>query len=361
MRTELIRLLNLLGGASLCLSLGGCLIDFKPPESIPEIVPQTQARFSEARKVNVTTVTGFVWDPEAFWFTLASCGQTCPIPPIRIPGVPIFDRSLVNGTAVALFDPVTAQATLTAAKPTGTDGAFELLGVPSRPGPPFLAFATRTGPESTALTPAGPPTLTPVPAAAYLPTLTMKPIFTRTTNCIGQGAALVSDKGALEAVAKYLSQQGSATTVADLINPARFGGVAVLWAYRAAGPPVRVPAFGVKVTTSGGTLLPINWAPPGAPLPPPLLALQSHRGFFVDTSAPQAPLGLAVLLLPPLQGPPSPTQLAVVDPVNNAADGRPWAFPPLPPMVIAPGLISFIELPGLQPGSPPPPEWVCLN
>jgi len=182
----------------------------------------------------------------------------------------------------------------------------------------------------------------------------LKPIATRFNYCMGQPAALLGDTGILEAVAKHLTLTGTDTTVTDLSSPARFGGVVVWWMLQPSGAGVHVPAFGTSIEANVGQVLNVNWAPPGA-LPPDV---QSERGFFVDAEAPVSGMGIVVTLLPAKAGPPAPVQFTAIDPVTDAEQGRPWAFPPLGPITVGPG-ISFGELPAIAGGSAPP-EWVCL-
>jgi hypothetical protein len=302
-----------------------------------EAIPST--RFAAA-PVPTSVVSGFVWSPEAFWLALANCGLSCPIPPLTMPGIPLFEGATVAHAQVKLFDPLTGSATL-AAPETGTNGVFSMTGVPSRDVPFFPSAVT---PPPAAPTDGG------VPGLEYLPTLTLRPVSTQWSQCLNISTLQISTTGILDAVAQH---QG--LTVNDLIDPTKVGGVAVWWLFIPPAGALHVPAGETRMTSSAGTVLHINWAPPG--LGPPQ---QSPLGFFVsgtDTSD----LGLAVVLFPPLTGPPSPVSFTPVDPVTDVTQGRPWSFPPLPPMVIPPGTISFGELGGLTPGATgAPPLWLCL-
>lgn len=322
----------------------------------PEVLPPQQTSYGPTGGTNVVNMNGFTWDPEAFWFMFAMCGQDCPIPPVTVPGVPMFDGSLVQGALVNIADPLQPTAPVATTSPTPADGTWFLQHLPSRADVPFFTFtvfdASTLG-GGTALQPA--PPLPPVPAAGYLPTLSLRPIVTRSTNCLGISADMISDSGIAEAVAKYLTTRGQATTVVDLLNPAKFGGVVVFWMYGPNGVSVRVPAFGTDMQASTGTVLRIDWAPPGA-LPS---AIQSKRGFFVNSNAPVSPIGVTVTLLPPSSSPePTMVNFTPVDP--QTGDGHPYNFPPLPPVPVTPGAIQFSQLPA-DDGSPPPPAWTCLD
>jgi hypothetical protein len=306
-------------------------------------------------KVNVGTVTGFAWDPEAFWFTVTTCPSPCPFPPIRVPGVPTLERAVVNGSQVSLFDPTISRPAFPAAALSTPGGGWYIDKVVSRPAPPFLAVAAPPGPGIPPLKNAGPPTLPAIPAAGYLPTITLKPIFTTFTFCVGQAAGLISTGGILEAVAAHLTAGGRPTVVPDFVDRTKFGGVAVVWLYQPGAPPQRVPAFGTTIGSSVGQVLNIAWASPGSP------SARSARGFYVDTVAPVSPLGLSVVLLDPVTGPPSQATFTFADPVTDPATRRPWGFPVLPPQTIAPGIISFVDIQGITPGAPPPGANICLQ
>ena len=302
----------------------------------------------------VASVSGFVWDPEAFWWTTAMCGQDCPFPPLTVPFVPSMIRSLINGSQVVLIDPATGMPASVAPELTTPNGDWHMNQVPSRPDPPFfmLAAPPAMGTDPVPNKSFGPP-IPAAPDANYLPTLVLKPVVTRWTDCTFQSAPLASDAGILSALALYLTSQGTPTQVTDFIDPMKYGGVVITWMFIPGPPVLRVPAQGTQVTADAGTMYPIAWAPPG--LGPP--GLQSPRGFFVGATG---GIGASVLLLPPAMGP-TPVNFTFSDPVTDEASGRPWQFPSVPTIPVLPGVVLFNELPGLQPGSPPPPPWVCLG
>ena len=152
----------------------------------------------------------------------------------------------------------------------------------------------------------------------------------------------------------------------DLLNPAKFHSVHYFWFYHPGHPALKAPADGVGLEASFGTVLPVDWAPPG--LGPP--NLQSTRGFIVDPSKP-SPLGINVVVMPNNGPVDFVNHYKVVDITGqantpeNKAQLRPWFFQPIEGHVI-PGQVTFI---GLQvwystvataaPGYPPPPS-LCL-
>jgi len=319
------------------------------------------------------TISGYSFDPEAFFFMLATCPVTppaqpgqCPLPPVIVPNTPIWETAKLPGALVGLFDPLQPMQTnplpFRAPAPTSDGAGWNIEDVPVRPGPPYFPVAFK------------PPAMDggdggtgrgPVPPANYLPTFTVKPISTAdTTLCFGQEAAVFGDSGILEAVAKHLNLPAAGA----LLDPTVSGGVVITWLYLAQDAVVRVPAFGAFTTANAGTTYDIWWAPPDV-LPPFLK--QSRRGFFVNTSGPpmpgqQGPIGVNVTVLPPLTGPPAPVAFTFNDPVkddksgNPVLTGRPFTFPAIAPFTVPPGLVTYLGLLGNRPLEPPPPAWVCL-
>lgn len=333
-------------------ALAGCDLQSTPPEE-----PQVGGPYGDIGGDDTTHLSGRVWDPEAYWIDFAYCGDPCPLPPLVAPGFVLYERSVVAGATVSLFDPLTNRLAKSS-RPTTETGIWEIHGVPSRPGVPFFALGTHDPAAlggKPALSNGNNTTLPPMVPGAYVPTFSMRPISTQWTQCLGQVSELLSDTGILEAVAKHRSLSGTPVTVADLQNPQKFGGVVVWWMYLPADAAVRVPAFGTEMQANVGEVLPIAWAPPGV-LP---AAIQSRRGFFVKTDMKSSPIGLTAIVLPPATGFTTEVQFRAVDPVTDAAQKRPWTFPALPPVPVAPG-ISFGQLPGLLIGAPAPPNWVCL-
>jgi hypothetical protein len=300
---------TLLAGSLL---LGACGSDEKPPDSILYPTPE----FVDVDPSQATTqLSGFAWDPEAFFINLAGC----PFPDIRcapflLDQGPLYGFSAMQRSSIFAFDPVVGGP---AGEPVQSDelGVWTLQGVPSRTTVPFFVTALPTG----SLNPAA-----SVPRGTYLPTVTLRPVVTHNSVCHVQEAASVSTVGILEAVAKHLTASGKATQVADFINPQRFASVVVFWNFQPGSPLLRAPASctTVKATAKNaavGETYNVNWAPPGA-LPP--LLNQSTRGYFVndqpatDGSGTQVSgLGITVFLLrASVSGTPAEITFNLVDP-----------------------------------------------
>ncbi|WP_224366522.1 hypothetical protein [Hyalangium versicolor] len=339
----------LLGG----LLLGaGCTSDNAgPPESpfipVPKVT-QYQPRTSR--------VSGFAWDPEAWFMNVANCGN-CGIPPFILDNSPLFLRSSLKGATVLPFDPTTGAP---AADPVQADdgGLWTLPSVASRTYAPYFITALPTGTLNPP--PFGPP-LPAIPSGGYVPTVTLRPVFTHNSICAVQEAASLSTVGILEAVAKHLSVvDGTPTLVTDLLNPGRFANVAVFWLFQPGSPLLRGPAGDTTVEASAGRVLHIDWAPPGTPP----ANLRSTRGYIV-TDAATSPLGITVVLLA-ASGTPPPVihyefkDTAPADPVT----GHPWFFPPIdaPP---TPTVINYSSTQlwrADEPNGPagPTPPYLCL-
>jgi hypothetical protein len=308
-----------------------------------------------------TTVSGYSWDPEAFWYGFATCGgQNCPYPPLQQIGNPTMERALVAGSQVALFDPAVDRPAYSATAVTDNKGGWQVNHVPSRADPPFLALGIPL--TGAGLMNAGPPELPPIPKGNYFSTIQLKPIITLSTICINQPSSMASDVGVLQAVAKYLNAMGDPrSTAKDLVDPTKTGGIAVWWLWQPGPVILRLPAFGAVMSASVGQRLIIDWAPPSAPLPPEVKAIQSERGFFVNPTATVSPMGLYVFLYP-AGTTPVMVQFTASDPTVDPDHHRPWQFPKLPPtIVIAPTLVASGDLPADEEGAPEPPFFACLG
>ncbi|HEX8698549.1 MAG TPA: hypothetical protein VF815_06920 [Myxococcaceae bacterium] len=342
----------------------GCEKSATPDEST--VVPRPV--FLAANQVELTTrVSGLAFDPEAFWVNVANCGRTCPIPPFLSEAMPHYLRSAVRNAGVLTFDVAQQQpGPIGAPAISDAQGLWVHPSIPARYNPPYFMLATGSGAMPDPSEPLGPPAPA-VPATTYLPTLNERPIVTgQNGTCVSQEVAHIGKNGILEAVAKHLTATGTNTTVDDLVNPSRYWTTKVFWFYAAGNPALRVPANGIalEVNVTGGPhqTFVIDWAPAGV-LPPFLN--QSTRGFYV-TNAPVSPMGIYVVLVPVLQGPPPSSLLFLAkDTVTNAATFRPWTFPPIPSS-IGPGAVSFIgaqmQFPPnpLRPGAGVPPPHLCL-
>lgn len=293
--------------------------------------------------VQTTRITGYAWDPEAWLLSVLDCLQKCqppipPLPPILIGNNPLFLRSVVGGTQVSMVDLDGSGDPAAVAAPVAADpiGIWVQPAVPSREKRPYYPAALTGGGALLDPDPFPVPILAPIPRANYLKTVSLQPVLTEWVDCLAAGVPMASDKGILEAVAKYLSAKGTATTVADLTNPARYSGVTILWNFSPGLPSARLPAFGTTVEPSAGQPFNINWAPPGA-VPP---AIQSTRGFFVDDSIPVSAMGIVVVLVPGGASAPSMVTYSVKDPVTDAAAGRPYQYRQIRARPL-PGVIAF--------------------
>lgn len=335
------------------------------PEPLPPPTP-TDSIFVDPVASPTSTISGYAWDPEAFFMNVQACGgAACPIPPMMVEEIPLFATAVVQGATVMAIDPL-AGAPAVSPKQSSPTGIWSLEGVPSRKEAPYFIVSGGTGTLGQ-LPPGFPaPPLPPVPPATYLPTMTVRPIFATSGACYFQEAAHASDKGVLEAVAKYRTANGQPTTVTQLIDPARFASVSVFWLYAPALlPSLMSPANGTTLEVSAGSKYHIDWAPPGSLA---VDAQQSTRGFYVKKASASSPIGVTVVVVP--VGAPPMVTYAPVDTVNAPAMGRPWQFPPLPLPTVG-GQISVASL-QMQPSGPPPvddsglpvvftvPAFLCL-
>lgn len=337
--------------AATALFLHGCL---EQPE--PHLEPRNGSQHFADLGEPTSQLFGHVWDPEIMWYLLAMCDgepEPCPADPAAFPGVPAHELSILRGAQVVVIDPMDEDVAYPAEETTGDDGEWFVSNVPFREDVPFFALA-EVPPAGLRPPPEGYEGF-PMPAPAqYLPTLDLKPIATNYTMCMQQQTSILGHNGILEAVAKYLTEEGTPTTVNDLLDKERFAGVVVWWLLQPVPPGIHVPAFGTQVKASAGEVLNIDWAPPGV-LPE---EIQSERGFFVNMEEDFSPMGITVTLVRPVDGNKEITWTPI-DPVEDPEQGRPWYFGELPPMTVSPGIIMFGELPAYAESLPIPP-WACL-
>lgn len=322
----------------------------EPDAGTPRVVP------------DVASINGVTFDPEYYLLSFLQCGDPeCP-PPILVEGIPHIEAAKVWGAQVSALVPGATGTGVAFPQPTGFDGTFTITGVPQ---PEALRLYLHAFVPPDAVPPEGEPFprewhpgMAPLPPYNYLPTTTVRPVFTESRACFNQRAVLISDAGALEAVALFLTQTGTPTTVADLIDPARTGGVLVWWNLVPGDVVQRVPGFATLTEVSVGTTYLISWAPPG--LGPPF---QSQLGLFVDDTNDRGnSFGLTVTVLPPTTEASTEVQVTSVDPVEDPVEGRPWPFLPLNPIQVRPGEVSYGEhqagLPSVQGG--PVPQGACF-
>lgn len=325
----------------------GCQTESGAPEEsnfIPRPTWITPEASIAQQNLNTTRVTGYAYDPEAFFLSFFECTQKClpPIPglpPFVIDNNPLFFRSVIRGAQVSM---VNQDGSTASAAPAATDPAGVWLHprLPSRVAP----YYPRTTGEGAL--PAEPifPVLNPFPAnIAYLPTMSVRPVFTDLVpGCISVEAGQLSKQGILQAVAKFLTTKGTSTSADDFVNPDRFGGVTVFWLHQPGFSALRAPAANTTVEATSGQVLNVAWAPPGTPLPPPLLEIQSERGFFVTEGAPVSGMGISVVLHQP--GATAPVTYSIKDPQTNAATARPWKADPIT-IAPLPGVITYAGIP----------------
>jgi hypothetical protein len=283
-----------------------------------------------------TRVHGFVWDPEAFFLSFVTCGgESCPLPPMLFDYSPLYLRSVVQQAPLLPLNPMSGQPLLPAPVVSDASGLWSMA-VPWRDDGMFFPMTPGSGSLSTA--PLFP--LPPIPPATYLPTVTLRPVTTRSGTCTGIEAISASNNGILDAVVKNLSlTTGTPTTVADLLNPAKFLGVTVFWSFQPGFPYFRFPAQDIALEASSGQVIHVQWAPPGS-LPPEAAPLQSPRGFFAPPGAPTSNFGIAVVLHRNGAATPPVVRYQVKDPKENAAQLRPYRYMPIdaPPI---PGVITY--------------------
>ncbi|MBE4751545.1 hypothetical protein G4177_25560 [Corallococcus sp. ZKHCc1 1396] len=344
-----LRLVSVLG----TLALGaGCE---SPSSSDPVGTPIVNTpQFQDTEIPALTTrVSGFAWDPEAFFFSWATCGATaCPITPVISEISPLFLRSVTQNAQVTLLDPLLGKPAV-APVPAAANGFWVSPIVPSRPSPAFLSLNAGGGSLPTTPPPGTPPTLPPIPVAGrYFPTVTLRPIATNHSMCVLQESLAVSDIGILDAVARFLTATGTATAVGDFVDPSKFHGVNVFWLYQPGFPMLRAPAVNTTLEASSGQVLNVAWQPPGSPNVP--AGLQSPRGFVVQAGSPVSGLGIIVVLQPASSPKPPGIRFTVRDDTTDAAARRPWKFDPINAPAI-PGVITFGGL-QIRPSTFEPPN-----
>ncbi|MDQ3265837.1 MAG: hypothetical protein M3Y59_19645 [Myxococcota bacterium] len=337
-----------------CLALlCGCEFDLGGPGPTPEPVREVP---------DVVSVNGVTFDPEYYLLSFLQCGDPdCP-PPLLLEGIPHVEGAKVWSAEVSAIEPGAEGLGVSMPAPTGFDGIFTITGIPQ---PADLRLYLHAYVPDGASPPSEGepfpkewhPGMAPLPAYAYLPTTTVKPIFTEARSCFNQRAVMIGDAGALEAVALYLTLIGTPTTVSDLLDSSKTGGVLVWWNQVPGDVVLRVPGFGTMTEVDVGDTYLISWAPPG--LGPPF---QSQLGLFVDdTNDPANSFGLTVTVLPPTLDAYTEVNVTPFDPVDDPSEGRPWPFLPLDPIRVRPGEVSYGEH---QPGIPsvqgrPVPAGVC--
>jgi hypothetical protein len=356
---------------SLAAALSGCSLETATPP--PTGSGTTYTPLPERK----TTVSGIVYDPDAFFVSLATFPFEDGPPPALFDGVPHVFRSAAFGATVSLTRDGTVADESSPAAPTGF---WQSPGVPTGD----ATYLMRTVIPAEGIMVGGPPEAFPpelfgtIPTGQYFPTTTLRPIVPMAAACDLQVATVLGETGALGAVANLMTDMGTPKTPAALADPAQTGAVLLIWV--ASPSPVFdyfiAPAGGVAAELAeggaGGSLYAINWAPPEVGIPG-----QSAMGYFATPDS-VSDLGYFALVLP--RGATGPVTVRFVDtnppppPPEEGEEPDPFANPWIIPEFsfdVGPG-ISFARVHAL-PSMPPPPEdpyadpkpeedmsWMCL-
>ncbi len=336
--TPMTSVLNRLPRLSLAAVLLLSACEGLPPPGAPD--PRNNPVFEEAPRALTTLVSGYSWDPEVYAIGFASCPPPClDLAPFISDFLPPFSSTMVAGSNVTVVSAMTGAPVATAGTSGMFDGVFSVDGVPSDP--EGLYLVTADGDGELISPPFGPP---PPAPTTYLPTVTLTALATAgSPTCAMTESARIGSNGVLEAVAKHL-----AVTVPDLLDPTQYSVVAVLWAYGPGPFFMRTPANGMGFAGSVGDTYQINWAIPETMDP----AVQSERGFFVDTSGPGSALGITVGVVPASVVLEGPVLYFGLDPVDDPMFGRPYDGPPAV-VFPSPGSVTSASM-MFFPGGPPP-------
>lgn len=352
-----MRISTVISGALLSATLSGC-IGVEPPAPTP-VDPYTDMS-------RVSTVSGYVVDPEAFFVLLAGWPvdpedpEGSP-PPLLTNGIPYFELSTATGANVSLVSGDTRTEAIT----SNERGVFQVFGVPTSNSTAYLMRAepSAAGVQLGVTVPY--PSPVEVPVAPYVATTTLRPIVPAVQLCQYQVATMVSEAGALSALALARTAEGTPTTVADLLDPSKTGGVVLTWVYAPSflADFFQVPADSIQVEASAGTIYALDWAPPGVAGP-----TQSAMGYMAhpaiddpgtpDMNEGHSSVGYYAVVLPP-GGAGGPLEINFFD--TTPEGGPPGPFGPrpyfIPPVFadIQPG-VSFARVfsfPGGDEGPPP--------
>ncbi|WP_043399154.1 hypothetical protein [Archangium violaceum] len=347
-----MRASHFLSSVLLAGSLVGCSL-VPEPELPPPPSPYTDL------PGRTSTLSGVVYDPEAFFFLLANWPSDPEHPeedppPALYDGVPFLLYSSVPQAGISVLAPDDSVGGSTEGSFTGS---WQLSGVPSSNTVAYSARATPPGREfvlgEAYMDPEAPPPPVTAPMGTYYPTRTLRPIVPHSTLCQLQVATMVGDAGALTAIANTMTDMGTPTTVADLMDTTKTAGVALLWVY---APSYEldiftIPADSIAAETNMGQLFAIEWAPPDAGIPG-----QSPMGYMaIPDAGAMSSLGYYAVVLPPKSEVTEPLQVTFNDTVilEEGDFPRPWVIPPVVEE-IREG-VSFGRVFSF-PGGEPPPE-----
>lgn len=322
--------------------LSGCITE-EPP------APTGTDPYTDMSRVS--TVNGYVIDPEAFFALSAQWpvdpdDPEGPPPPMLFNGMPYFELSSASGVDVSLVSGAT-QTPLSAANERGV---WQVFDVPTSRTDVYLMKAEpkASGVQLGAAVPF--PSPVELPPSNYVTTTTLRPIVPSVPLCQYQVATLVSDTGALSALAKARTAEGTATTVSDLLK----GSVVLAWVYSPSflADWFQAPADAIAAEPSAGTLYSLDWAPPGVGGPD-----QSPMGYIASKGG-VSPLGYYAIVLP--QGSSGELMVNFVDTTPEGGEPgpfgpRPYFIPPLS-APIQPGvsMARVFSFPGGDDEEPPP-------
>ncbi|MFL5355006.1 hypothetical protein [Archangium sp.] len=327
-------------------ALSGCMTE-EPPTPVDTNLYTDMPR--------VSTVNGYVIDPEAFFALSAQWpvdpeDPEGPPPPMLFNGMPYFELSSVSGANVYLASG-THQTERSA---TNERGVWQVFNVPTTE---TDAYLMHTEPLASGVhLGAGVPFPSPVelPESHYVATTTLRPIVPSVPLCQYQVATLVSDTGALAALANARTSAGTPTTVDDLLNPGKTGGVVLAWVYAPSflADWFQFPADSIAAEPSMGQLYSLDWAPPGVGGPD-----QSPMGYIASEGG-VSPLGYYAVVLPPGASGELTVQFADTTPEGGEPGPfgpRPYFIPPLS-APIQPGvsMARVFSFPGGDEEEPPP-------
>lgn len=348
-----MRLSSLLSSGLVASLLAGCIGEPPPPTEEPPQYSELPAR--------QTIVSGVVFDPEVFFFSLATFPQSGPPgpntppppPPFLFSFVPYLHRAIPVGARVSVMEGATVADTSDRVSPSGY---WQVTDVPHLADAP--RYNLRAEPTAAGITIGAPqmypsPPFMPVPQGKYFPTTSLNRLRTGNTNCMAQLSTIAGENGALNAVA---SMRGE--TVEQLLDPSRTGGVLLIWAL---APSLaldffNIPGGGITAQASRGELYSIGWAPPNS------FPGQSPMGYFVSGPPPSF-LGYYALVLPK-EGAGEPVTVTFRDTVTSRPNDppspsgpRPWPIMPFTGTV-GPGVsvLRHHAFPSAPPGPAPGPD-----
>lgn len=313
-----------------------------------------------------STVSGFLLDPEAFFllsyaWPVEPDDPEGPPPPFLVDGTPYLEYSSITGANVSLV----SGSNQTSGSISEHKGVWQVFNVPRSTSAQYVMKAEPTAAGVELGAGISDPSPVEVPQARYVPTTTLRPIVPSVPLCQLMVATMVGEAGALSALA-----QARSSTVANLLDPSKTGGVVLTWVFVPSMMLdwVQFNADQVSVESSAGQVYSLDWASPGAGGPG-----QSPMGFMASAGG-VSPIGYYAIVLPP--GGSGPLSVQFVDHGSGEdmfGNPRPWFIPPLE-ADIQPGGVSVARVFALPGGEePPPPEdtddepspgqdfsWVCM-